>query len=79
LIDGNNTRYDFALTTYLETYGIEYKTVTDMTAITEERVYFFLSYPEKSLGELRIFFPDAKCTIVTPTISVYRAVDCTFS
>jgi hypothetical protein len=78
LIDGNNTRYDFALTTYLETYRIEYKTVTDMTTITEERVYFFLSYPEKSLGELRIFFPDAKCTIVTPTISVYRAVDCTF-
>ncbi len=77
LIDGNNTRYDFALTTYLETYEIEYETVSNMASITEPRVYFFLSYPEKSLGELRVIFPVARCTIVTPTLSVYRAVECT--
>jgi hypothetical protein len=77
LIDGNNTRYDFTLTTYLEVYGVEFETVTDMASITEPRVYFFLSYPQKGLAELRALFPEANCTAVTPTLSVYRAVDCT--
>ena len=76
-VDQANTRYDFALTSYMEAFNIDYVSTGDFGSLSGSQVYIFLSYPRKSMNELKSFFPEAHCELITETLSIYRVAECT--
>ncbi len=78
-LDSQNTRYDFALSTYLDAYGIDYQSIDNLGSIQIPQFYMFVSYAAKSEAELKTFFPGATCEAVSRTLSVYKAMKCEFN
>lgn len=79
LIDDDDTRYPWVIEVFLEAYDIPFTNIMDVpppSIMTE--AYIFLSFPGRSIAELRTHFPNAECVQISEDVSVYRLMHCQF-
>lgn len=78
LIDMDNTRYSYTLIVYLDAYQIPYSMLEDNGIIPYYDANIILSYPKKSLENLKQHNPKTKCHQISNEISIYKMMRCSF-
>lgn len=78
LLDDDDTRYDWVITMYFEAYRYPLQLFQGPEQISVPEAYLIVSYPDRSLKDIMIQYPDTVCHSVTQELSVYRVLRCRF-
>lgn len=78
LLDLDNTRYEWVMTTYLEAFGISCQVLHNSLAGTGEEALLIMSYPNRSIDRLKELYPSIECRPLVDELSIYRVMHCLF-
>lgn len=76
LLDVDNTRYEWVMTTYLEVFGISYQFLHKPLASTVPEALLIMSYPARSIDMLKELYPKSECRPLVDELSIYRVMHC---
>ena len=77
-LDADNTRYEWVIEEYLKSYGYPFQLVQELTQNPVSEAYIIVSYPDRSIKNLKSQYPETICEPVTEELSLYRVLRCQF-
>jgi hypothetical protein len=75
-LDKNNTRYSWVVSTYFDCFGIDYIEFEESKEIEGNKVLMVMSYPDRSLEDIYIYYPESSCYNPSNVLSLYQARLC---